>query len=140
MLQTAQTFLDALDARELKHSDVQELDNGKNLVLCGVNGEHCRYQIRFFFDEGQHSAAIRVFGLVRVNREHFAQAVLCANDLNVKFRWTKFNVDKDFDFNLEYDAVITPETAGDVCVEILMRFAGIIDQAYPQIMKAIYAD
>ena len=37
------------------------------------------------------------------------------------------------------DAILLPESAGAEVFELMMRMAGIIDQAYPELMKALWA-
>lgn len=140
MLKTAQAFMKACEAKDWHYKDARDLENGKSVVVCGISGQDTRYDIRFFFDQDETSVAVRVFGLTRVQKDAYARVLLCANSLNLKFRWVKFCIDKDDDLNLEHDAVVNTDNAGEVCVEILGRFMGIVDKAYPVIMKAQYGE
>lgn len=66
MLDTTANFIQELDRINWKYRPVQELENGKNAVSCGVNGKSTHYDMHFFFDEDNHSVHIRVFELLRV--------------------------------------------------------------------------
>ena len=51
----------------------------------------------------------------------------------------KFCIDDDMDIVVADDAVIDEVTAGEEVLELVMRMAAIIDDAYPVINKAIWA-
>ena len=71
--------------------------------------------------------------------EKTSDMLVVCNSLNMRYRWLKFYLDKDNDIMIEDDAIITTETAGDECFELLIRTAGIIKEVKPFILKAIYA-
>ena len=60
------------------------------------------------------------------------------NDCNNKFRWVKFYLDDDNDIVANADILFDELNVGFTCVEIVMRTASIIDDAYPAIMKGIW--
>ena len=62
--------------------------------------------------------------------------LLACNELNNKYRWVKFVIDDDRDINIEADCVISPSTAGTVCIEMFYHFMGIAKEAYPVLMRA----
>lgn len=140
MLRTAEAFMEACRAQEWKWKDSRDLENGKSLVVCGINGEDTHYDVRFFFDQTEESVAIRVFGITRATQETFAKLLITCNQLNNKFHWMKFCIDDDQDVNVEHDAVISVESAGEVCVELLRWLMGIVDKAYPDLMRAQYGN
>ena len=39
----------------------------------------------------------------------------------------------------EADAVITQETVGPVCIEVMLRLVNILNDVYPDIMRAMWA-
>ena len=139
MLRTAREFMRACDASGLKYKDDRELDSGKYLVVCGVNGSSGNsYDVMFLFDQDEESVGLRVYGLAKCNRDSYAKALLKVNALNDRFRWFKFVIDKDNDINMEMDAVITPRTAGDVCTELLRRCMSVAKDAYPELMRVLW--
>lgn len=61
------------------------------------------------------------------------------NSLNARFRWARFYTDNDNDVVLQCDAVLTEATAADVCFELSLRLLNIADEAYPEMMKQLWA-
>ena len=54
-------------------------------------------------------------------------------------RWVKFCIDKERNVQAEVDAVIDDSNAGKVTMNLVLRMASIIDDAYPVINKAIWS-
>lgn len=137
MLRTARAFMRACDEKGLKYKNQRDLDSGKSLVVCGVNGSAGNtYDIMFVFDQDEKSVAVRVYALTNCDKDSFARMLITVNQLNNKFRWFKFEIDDDKDVNMEADAVIDLDTAGEVCTELLYHCMGIAKDAYPILMKA----
>ena len=60
--------------------------------------------------------------------------------LNDDFRWVKFSIDEnDNTVTASTDAVIRMDVAGEICYELVFRMVNIVDDAYPEIMKALWA-
>ena len=74
------------------------------------------------------SAEQLVSGDVIVAIRHFI-----VEDVRTARRFLK-KVDRDI--NIEADCVISPTTAGTVCVEMFYHFMGIAKEAYPVLMRA----
>lgn len=139
MLRTARAFMRACDEKGLKYKNQRDLDSGKSLVVCGVNGSAGNtYDVMFIFDKDEESVAVRVYKLTSCNKENFARVLITVNQLNNKFRWYKFEIDDDQDVNMECDAVIDVDSAGEVCTELLYHCMGIAKDAYPMLMKAVW--
>ena len=60
------------------------------------------------------------------------------NTLNVKYRWLSFYIDGDEEVTCNADSVLNAETAAEVCFNLLVRFITIVDEAYPELMKALW--
>lgn len=88
-------------------------------------------------DNGTHVAFRTQFE--KVPAEKTADMLVICNALNMRYRWLKFYIDKDNDIMIEDDAILTPETAGEECFELLIRTVKIIDEIKPLIMKTLYA-
>ena len=141
MLKTAQQFLDALQRANLKWKDSRDMDDGNSLVVCGVSGKNnARYDVLFIFDANGESAAVRVFKLITSCPEDKTLKMLDAiNDLNNKYRWVKFCLDKDQDVSVQMDAYVNGDTDGMICVKLLLRIMKIIDESYPTFMHILWA-
>lgn len=134
---TARDFIRACDREGLKYKEPRTTDSGKTAVTLGVNGAHGNsYNVGFYFDTNETGVAVRVYQLTASNESNYAKMLLACNQLNNKYRWVKFVIDDDRDINMEADCVISPTTAGTVCVEMFYHFMGIAKDAYPVLMKA----
>ena len=135
MIDCAQMYIAKLEAENLKYT-TRDLPDGSNVVSVMFNMvfTHAIFQSS---DNGKH-VAFRT-QLEAVPAEKVNDLLVVCNSLNMRYRWLKFYLDKDNDIMVEDDAIITPETAGEECFELLIRTAGIIKEVKPFIMKAIYA-
>ena len=64
-----------------------------------------------------------------------------ANELNRKYKYVKFSIDNDGDMTAQWDLPdnVPNEAVGATGVEILIRMFQIIDDVYPEVMKAIWS-
>ena len=83
--------------------------------------------------------AVRVIALTRVEEEKVPVILPVINELNVKYRFVKFTLDKDNDINVEYDYPVSCSNPGESAEEIMIRFVQIIDESYPSLMRAMWA-
>lgn len=136
---SAAAFIRACDQNGLKHSTPQLLPGGQTSVSLGINGSHgVAYTFRFFFGVQGNDVAIRVFRLGTGIPEHLRSGYIQrCNRANNRHRWLKVVLDPDGDINLEADCIITPETAGDTCMELLRLLAQALDDAYPGLFAVI---
>lgn len=132
MLSTAAAFLRACDEAGLKHRGFRTTDTGKTVVALGVNDSHGNtYTVKYFFYPDEKDVAIRVYGLATGRPNIYPEMLRRCALLNNQYRWIKFVVDEEFDVNMEADCIISPETAGDVCLEMFRIFVFTARSAYP---------
>ena len=136
MDQTAAAFLAACDREGLRYQPPRTLADGKTLVRLNVRSPHGNsYTVTcIFYPEGR-SVSLRIYGLVAARREIVPQVLHRCNRMNNRFRWAKFVLDEDLDLNLEADCPVTPETGGDVCLELFYRLVRVADDAYPALLS-----
>lgn len=140
MVEMAQAFVDALAKAKLKPKAVQELENGGNIVVIGVSGKNTNYDVLFIFDAKGGTVSIRVPRLVAGCPEDKTLALLDAiNDINAKYRWLKFYLNKDQNIVAQADAYANASADDNVCMKMLFRFGNIIDECYPILMHALWA-
>ena len=139
MLKTSELFINELKERDLKYRDIRTLQDGDDLVEVGFNLDSTRIQIMIFFDASEKSVALRCFEVTRVTEEQYPNALLSCNELNNKMRWVKFCIGQEMNVHAEADAVVDETTAAKVAMELMMRMASIVDEAYPMINKAIWS-
>lgn len=97
------------------------------------------YRIRFISTDNDNDVALRVFSLVSVDEGKRDKVLQVLNDLNCQFRYAKFTCKEDGDVNVEYDYPVACSNPAESAKEMVIRFVNIINHAYPQIMRAIWA-
>lgn len=136
MPQTADAFLAACDREGLKYLPPETTADGRRVIRLRVKGSHGNsFTVTYIFSPEGRDVSIRIFGLVTARREILHPVLHRCNLMNNRFRWVKFTLDEDWDLNLEADCILLPETAGDVCLDMLYRLVRTADAAYPQILS-----
>ena len=139
MLKTTELFINELEEHELTYEPVRVLEDGDEMVQLGAKLDNTFVQFIILFDLDEDAVAIRCFDLVRVSEEQYPKALMSCNALNDRMRWVKFCIDKERNVQAEVDAVIDDTNAGKVTMNLVLRMASIIDEAYPVINKAIWS-
>lgn len=139
MLKTTELFINELEEHELTYEPVRVLEDGDEMVQLGAKLDNTFVQFIILFDADEDAVAIRCFDLVRVSEEQYPKALMSCNALNDRMRWVKFCIDKERNVQAEVDAVIDDTNAGKVTMNLVLRMASIIDDAYPVINKAIWS-
>lgn len=130
----AESFIKYLDSKNYHYSSREDKDgdvivdfpyDGKvvKLVFAGDNGEYASLYMQY----------------EKVPEDKRMKLIEVCNDLNCRFKWVTFFVDKDQDLMLQVDAKLYVETAADEAIELMVRMIKIGDDAKNEIMKAIYA-
>ena len=128
----AELFIANLESKKLKY-EVRELGDE---TLVSFPYDNRKTNFVFAGDEGDHAQMMTV--LESVPDDKYVDVVLACNQVNARFRFVKFVVDKDNDVVVFTDAILDPSSAGDECFELLVRSLKIISDAKPTVMKAIY--
>lgn len=140
MYKATKLIAQAMDDAGLKYRADENEKNSYIIAGFGVdNGPDVRVQ--FISTDNDNDVAIRLFGLVGIKDEAKKVAVCTVlNQLNAKYRYLKFVLDKDGDVNVEYDLALrtSDEKVGPICCEVFIRMMKIIDEAYPMIMRAMW--
>ena len=139
MLETASSFMEKMDSMGWKYRDPHTLENGNIHIDTSFNGKQTTINFSIFFDQDGHSATVRVVRLFPAPIDKKLQLLEDINNCNKQYRWVKYYIDDDNDVNLQIDAVISPETSGEVIVELISRTVSIIDETYPVFMHTIWA-
>lgn len=97
------------------------------------------YRIRFISTDNDNDVAVRVYSLVSVEESKRANVLTAINKLNRKYRFVKFNMDDDGDVNVEYDYLVNDPDPSASAMELIIRLVKIIDDTYPELMRAMWA-
>ena len=103
------------------------LDNGPNVI------------VRFISRDDDNDVAVRVFDLVKVKEDQQETMIKVINDLNKEFRFLKFVIHDSGSVHVENDLYLRTENVGEVAAEMFVRYMQILKQAYPKLMKALWA-
>lgn len=130
----------AFNDRGLKFDHVDDYE--KPMIALNFGGGDFSYThvaIHVIFDEDGQSVQIVTSPIASVPAEKTAKLLLTLNECNHKFRWVKFYLDDDNDIIADADILFDEQNVGEACIEIVLRTASIIDDAYPEIMKSIWS-
>ena len=124
---------------ELKYT-VEEV-GPLSFVSAAFSGKHCNVRMRMISTDEDNDVKVLTEDLARFPEDKLMQGYELINALNCRFRYAKFEIDSDGDVTAQYDIPqrTSTEDLGDVALEIAMRLSQIVDESYPEIMKAIWA-
>ena len=139
--QATQEISNYFTMREIKHR-IDETDT-MSFVEAGFNGKVVKGGVmRFFSSTENNDIAVRVnnFGGGTVPDDRRADVLEVLNALNCRFRFVKFCITSSGTISVEYDLgqSTPPEALGEMCREVFIRYIQICDEAYPEVMKALW--
>lgn len=111
---------------------------GQEMLSLGLSGDNFSGLQFFVLFDDDTSAQIRCY-ICKFPPDKNLQALQVVNQLNIKYRWTKFFVESSRAVGATADIKATEDTAAEILFHILCRMNGIIDDAYSILMKAIYS-
>lgn len=130
-------FERSLEAEGLKFT--HERDGVTSLCFGGGDFSYPHLKKFVIFDEDGGSARLLASRFAQIPEGRHDAAVRMCNAFNSRFRWVRFYIDEDGELTCDVDAVITDESCPEACTELVYRMASIVDTAYPEIMKTIWA-
>ena len=118
----------------------QAIDLGElSFVQAGFTGENCTVSLRFISADNDNDVKVMTEDIAKVNSAKQDRMYVVLNNLNVKYKYVKFTMDDNGGVCAQYDVPISVgDCLGAVALEIALRFAKIVDDAYPEIMKIIW--
>ena len=133
MLVCAELFVNLLKSKNLNFSSSNTNDGGV-VVDLPYQGKN----VRCFFS-GENGTYFSIYLLYEnVPEDRVADLIFIANELNTKYKWVTFFVDKDRDLMIHDDAILAVENAAEEAFELVLRTINISSEAKPIIMKGIY--
>ena len=123
----------------MRHEKIRYEDVRAHVLKISYNGENLTsIPIFLYFDEeGDPIISVKCWDIINF-ANHTELGVAVCNELNEKYRWVKFYVDKDGDVVAELDAYIEREKCGSVCKSLVLQVASVVDNAYPILMRALW--
>lgn len=131
-----QGFTDYLDEKGVKYQT-----DGETKVRVGYKMDNMSsVSVNVIFDkDGEGKVHFVVWSIGKFPDSKLMAGMAVCNALNAKYRWIKFYIDSDNEGCADLDAIVDEETVGPECYELMHRLLNIVDEAYPEIMRALYA-
>lgn len=105
-----------------------------------ISGKANSYVLKYIMKEtGKGDLALRIFKLANVPENRRMNVYPVLNSLQRQYRFVRFNLDSDGDVNLEYDLPNCTTGIGGIALEMLLRIMKIVDDIYPELMKALWS-
>lgn len=112
-----------------------------NFLETGFTGKNLTVKLRVFAVGDRGAFKIISDSIAKVPPEKTAAGYKLVNDLNREYKYAKFTLEDKGNVVAQWDLPDNVDAAsvGPTAVEMLLRMANIIDNAYPRIMKTIWA-
>ena len=109
-------------------------------VEAGFSGATVVFTIRFISVDNDNDVRIMTNDFAKIISGKTDKILVLLNRLNREYRYAKFTVSDDEGIFIQYDvpSQIESSSLGAIALEIAIRFAKIIDDVYPMIMKEIW--
>lgn len=91
-----------------------------------------------FYDDGR-TVSLKCRLPIGIPDDRLPEALSAVNSANMQFPWVKFCLDSWGDIVCRMDATIVAVKNGDDAYDLMMRFAGICNDAGPAFVKAAWA-
>ena len=135
--QSAQAFQAYMEEKDMHVSFVD--DEGK-VARMDFNLDNTDITIHIFFGEDERDVHFEGHDFIRIPEDKQNIVYKVCNHCNNSYRWVKFVWDEEHEMvTVQADAVIEPQTCAEECYEIIGRMCGIVKNAYPLFMKAMWA-
>ena len=110
-------------------------------IEAGFSGDNITVKIRIVAVGNDGEFSILSDRFVKIPQQKIQAGYKLVNELNNKYKYVKFVVDDDGDVSARWDLPdnVPLEAVGRTGLEILLRMFKIIDDAYPEVMKAVWS-
>ena len=132
---STQSFLDAMDAEEIRYT-YHGLDSDKDdWVEVIYSGDYCdEIDIDIYFSSAADRASFRFWKVIEFDEADYANILFAVNQLNYDYKWVKFVADSsDNSVSAEIDVLFPSDDAGAICLESLDQIVNIADLGYSEL-------
>ena len=124
-----------LESKDTKASQVDD-----DVLRIGWNFEGSSIDIFFQFDESDTHVHLEGINFVTVPEDKYDRMYKVLNQVNNEYKLVKFTLDEENgQIIARDDAVIQLDSCGEECFELMIRMVQIVEDAYPTLMKGIWA-
>ncbi len=123
-----------MEAQDLKVNQLKE-----DLLRVGWDFNGGSIQIYFDFDDTDTHVHLEGLDFIKVPEEKYESMYKVLNEVNDTYKYVKFVLDtEDGQLNAREDVVIQLDTCGEECYELMIRMVQIVQDAFPNFMKALW--
>lgn len=96
--------------------------------------------VYMFFNDEASTVKARAVDITKFPENKKEMMYKVCNTLNADYRFLKFFVDEsDNTITADIDAIVDMDTVGEEVFRLAIKVANIVDEAYPDMQKAIWA-
>lgn len=133
----AKMFVAQLESENLNY---KLLGDDQDCVFASWKLDNTRIEIYFYFGEDNEDVHIEGREFLKVPENKYEAMYKACSQMNRKYRWIKFDVnEKDGEIVAECDAVIQLDSCAAEVFELMIRTTNIVDDVYPEFMKAMWS-
>lgn len=126
---------DYIESQDLTVEQVNE-----SLLRIGIGFEGGSVQIFLDFDDDDSHVHLEGINFINIPENKFDIMYKVVNDCNKTYKHVKFVLDVEHkQIQVSDDAIIQLDTCGPECFELMVRMLQIVEDAYPTLMKAVWA-
>ncbi|MBR7038248.1 MAG: YbjN domain-containing protein [Oscillospiraceae bacterium] len=119
--------------------EIEETENASILHLA-IKLEYNEITIRFISTDDGADVAIRVFDLASFPEARMNAVLRAVNTLNRAYRFAAFSVDEEKNrVDVRADLPVNTADIAEAAYEMFLRMTSICNDAYPELMKAIWS-
>ena len=125
------------DSKEIRY---EERDEGVLRVGFGGLRNKGNIDVIVVIDDNDRTVSLTSYNVCAVPESKKDGLYQICSELNAHFRWVKFYVDEeDNTITARDDAIVQAESSGEEIHELIARMVGIVDDAYPTLMRFLWA-
>lgn len=124
---------------ELKHQVQQH--GPLDFLEAGFTGDNASVIIRVYAVDNDRGVIVMSENFAKFPGAKLEAGYKLTNQLNCDYKFVKFTIDNDGGLSTQWDLpdFVPSELVGKVAMEIVLTMFKIIDDTYPEVMKAIWA-
>lgn len=128
-----QLFMEFLDENDIEYDD---LDDG--LLKIEFGGDNLKsIDVVVLFEEDNPDVSVTSFSIGNFQNNYESGLRVC-NEMNKEYKWVRFYLDNDADVVANIYTTVDEYDCGDYCITAVKRLIDIIDEAYPNFMRALW--
>lgn len=136
----AEAYRRVLQENEINCSEVETrgagTDDERYVVEFGMSTDSTKIRILSIFTDD--TVANRVFSVAKIPDDKTGNVLFVLNEMNDKYRFTKFYLDSDNEVTLSSDAILQSESSGNETFRLVYSIIRMVDDVYPRIMKELW--